>query len=289
MAATMNAAAEAFSHVLVARLVVHLRTRAVEGPVTHEELMEVLTGTTLAPVPPQVESKKSSKKSASPPQAPPQVVEAPPQVVEAPPQAVEAPPQAVEAPPQSVTPCKGTVLGKPCIREAVKGKDLCKQCQINHAKKERDTKKKDAVAAPPAAVAASPALLPVSMVGTRALVAYDESKHLYRNLHTNWIVYDTDTESKVIGIAQGDDIVPLTQTEREAALRTGFTVEGDPEATQVDPATAPAPVPVPKEKVVVPAGAEPKKTIRKPRAAVPPPPALPIPTSDFSEASTLPL
>ena len=180
--------------------------------------------------------------------------------------------------------CKGTVLGKACTREAVKGKDLCKQCQVNHAKKEREAKKKDAPAAPAAPAAVAP---PAAVAApARALVVYDESKHLFRNLHTNWIVYDTDTESKVIGIAQGDDIAPLTATEREAALRAGYTVEEDPEATQVDPLLVPAPAPVP---APVPAPAHVKKTISRPRARPAPPPALPIPTSEMSEASTIPL
>ena len=280
----LNIAAENFAHILVARLVTYLSTRTRDWAPTHEELMEALAAPAPAPAPAQVAPKKAPAKVSEPQ---PTQAEAT-QVVE-PTQAeatqVVEPTQAEATQVVEPTPiCKGTVLGKACTREAVKGKDLCKQCQVNHAKKEREAKKKDAPAAPAAPAAVAP---PAAVAApARALVVYDESKHLFRNLHTNWIVYDTDTESKVIGIAQGDDIAPLTATEREAALRAGYTVEEDPEATQVDPLLVPAPAPVP---APVPAPAHVKKTISRPRARPAPPPALPIPTSEMSEASTIPL
>ena len=296
----LNIAAENFAHILVARLVTYLSTRTRDWAPTHEELMEALAAPALAPAPAPKKAPAPAPAQVAPKKAPAKVSEPQPtqaeatqvveptqaeatQVVE-PTQAeatqVVEPTQAEATQVVEPTPiCKGTVLGKACTREAVKGKDLCKQCQVNHAKKEREAKKKDAPAAPAAAPALLPALLHVS---ARALVVYDESKHLFRNLHTNWIVYDTDTESKVIGIAQGDDIVPLTATEREAALRVGYTVEEDPEATQVDPLLVPTSAPVP-------APAHVKKTISRPRARPAPPPALPIPTSEMSEASTIPL
>ena len=273
----LNIAAENFAHILVARLVTYLSTRTRDWAPTHEELMEALVAPApapkKAPAPAQVAPKKAPAKVSEPQ---PTQAEAT-QVVE--PTQAEAT-QVVEPTPI----CKGTVLGKACTREAVKGKDLCKQCQVNHAKKEREAKKKDAPAAPAAPAAVAP---PAAVAApARALVVYDESKHLFRNLHTNWIVYDTDTESKVIGIAQGDDIAPLTATEREAALRAGYTVEEDPEATQVDPLLVPAPAPVP---APVPAPAHVKKTISRPRARPAPPPALPNPTAEMSVASTIPL
>ena len=308
----LNIAAENFAHILVARLVTYLSTRTRDWAPTHEELMEALAAPALAPAPAPKKAPAPAPAQVAPKKAPAKVSEPQPTQVEAtqvveptqaeatqvvePTQAeatqVVEPTQAeatqVVEPTQAagVPICKGTVLGKACTREAVKGKDLCKQCQVNHAKKEREAKKKDAPAAPATAPAA-PALLPALLhVPARALVVYDESKHLFRNLHTNWIVYDTDTESKVIGIAQGDDIVPLTATEREAALRVGYTVEEDPEATQVDPLLVPTSAPVP---APVPAPAHVKKTISRPRARPAPPPALPIPTSEMSEASTIPL
>ena len=310
----LNIAAENFAHILVARLVTYLSTRTRDWAPTHEELMEALAAPALAPAP--APKKAPAPAQVAPKKAPAKVSEPQPtqaeatqvveptqaeatqvveptqaeatQVVE-PTQAeatqVVEPTQAEATQVVEPTPiCKGTVLGKACTREAVKGKDLCKQCQVNHAKKEREAKKKDAPAAPAAPAAVAP---PAAVAApARALVVYDESKHLFRNLHTNWIVYDTDTESKVIGIAQGDDIAPLTATEREAALRAGYTVEEDPEATQVDPLLVPAPAPVP---APVPAPAHVKKTISRPRARPAPPPALPIPTSEMSEASTIPL
>ena len=284
----LNIAAENFAHILVARLVTYLSTRTRDWAPTHEELMEALVAPAPAPAP--APKKAPAPAQVAPKKAPAKVSEPQPtqaeatQVVE-PTQAeatqVVEPTQAEATQVVEPTPiCKGTVLGKACTREAVKGKDLCKQCQVNHAKKEREAKKKDAPAAPAAPAAVAP---PAAVAApARALVVYDESKHLFRNLHTNWIVYDTDTESKVIGIAQGDDIAPLTATEREAALRAGYTVEEDPEATQVDPLLVPAPAPVP-------APAHVKKTISRPRARPAPPPALPIPTSEMSEASTIPL
>ena len=297
----LNIAAENFAHILVARLVTYLSTRTRDWAPTHEELMEALAAPALAPAP--APKKAPAPAQVAPKKAPAKVSEPQPtqaeatQVVE-PTQAEATQVEPTQAATQVVEPtqaeatqvveptpiCKGTVLGKACTREAVKGKDLCKQCQVNHAKKEREAKKKDAPAAPaaPAAVAPPASVAPPA----RALVVYDESKHLFRNLHTNWIVYDTDTESKVIGIAQGDDIAPLTATEREAALRAGYTVEEDPEATQVDPLLVPAPAPGP---APVPAPAHVKKTISRPRARPAPPPALPIPTSEMSEASTIPL
>ena len=288
----LNIAAENFAHILVARLVTYLSTRTRDWAPTHEELMEALVAPAPAPAP--APKKAPAPAQVAPKKAPAKVSEPQPtqaeatQVVE-PTQAeatqVVEPTQAEATQVVEPTPiCKGTVLGKACTREAVKGKDLCKQCQVNHAKKEREAKKKDAPAAPAAPAAVAP---PAAVAApARALVVYDESKHLFRNLHTNWIVYDTDTESKVIGIAQGDDIAPLTATEREAALRAGYTVEEDPEATQVDPLLVPAPAPVP---APVPAPAHVKKTISRPRARPAPPPALPIPTSEMSEASTIPL
>ena len=275
----LNIAAENFAHILVARLVTYLSTRTRDWAPTHEELMEALVAPAPAPAP--APKKAPAPAQVAPKKAPAKVSEPQPTQAEAT-QVVE-PTQAEATQVVEPTPiCKGTVLGKACTREAVKGKDLCKQCQVNHAKKEREAKKKDAPAAPAAPAAVAP---PAAVAApARALVVYDESKHLFRNLHTNWIVYDTDTESKVIGIAQGDDIAPLTATEREAALRAGYTVEEDPEATQVDPLLVPAPAPVP-----VPAPAHVKKTISRPRARPAPPPALPIPPSEMSEASTSPL
>ena len=239
------------------------------------KVTEVVPTQAEEPVPTQAEPTQAEPTQAEPTQAEPTQAEP-----------TQAEPTQV-VPIHVVLICKGTVLGKACTREAVKGKDLCKQCHVNHAKKEREAAKK--IAPPPAA--AAPAAVTATSSGSRALVVYDEAKHLFRNLHTNWIVYDTDTVSQVIGIAQGDDIVPLTQTEREAVLRAGYTVkadEEDPEATQVDPLLAPA--------AAAPAAAAPapstfsKKTLMRPKkTTLPPPPTLPIPTSELSEASTIPL
>jgi hypothetical protein len=275
MANTMTFAAEAFSHILVARVVSYLRTRTAKGAVTHDELMGLLMGENehRVPAPSQVLERETQ----------PPVPETQPPVPETQP-SVPAPAPA----------CKGIILGKPCTREAVKGKELCKQCSLNHAKKERESKKKETqpeptplvptqVAPPSQPESTQPAPKP-----TQPLVVVDASKNLFRNVRTNWLIYETGTESQVVGVMHGEDTVPLTQTEREAALRSGYTVpttSEDPEATQNDSLiptqlatqeSAPAPAPAPVQNI--------RKTKSK---TLPPPPVLPIPTSDI--ASTLPM
>jgi len=359
MANAITVASEAFTHIIVARVVEYLRTRTSEEAVTHDELIALLTGAP-APVPapaqvaPRAPRKSSSKKTPAealkvlipsqtqpeepeaqetqPPAAQPEAQETQPPAAQ--PEAPETQPPAAqpevqetqqEVPAPAAAParailCTKTVLGKPCTREVVKGKDVCRQCQAAQAKKEREAKKKDTAPEVPANLVAagvtsipdlfkkwdsdSQSLIPTQVAPPsqpapaeaapaapvkEMLVPVDASKNLFRNVRTNWLIYETETESQVVGMMQGEDTVPLTKTEIEAALRAGYSVKApepaqpeatqpsDPEATQPDPAAASAAAPKPKP------AAEPKKTThRKPKVTVPPPPTLPIPVSDIT-------
>ena len=337
MATAINLAAEAFTHVIVTRVVAYLQGRTSTSPVTHDELIHHLTGVgAAAPALVAAPKKSSSKKQtpapaseasqvllpeiqASPPapetQTPPEPAQVPPQETQEPapetqappepPAPSQIPPQETQAPSEpSKARCAGKVFGKPCIREPMKDKLLCKQCHTNQSKKERDAKKSStAAAATPtpteslvptqvaepyaedAPAAAAPAAPAERSKPTQPLVPVDASKNLFRNVRTNWLVYETATESQVVGVMHGEETVPLTEAERAAALRDGYTVQDDPDATQPDSVLVPT---QPAQATASAPSVGAKTSLRKaPRTLLPPPPTLPIPP--IAVTSTIPL